>query len=459
MNDRTAEQPPNVLLLTIDTLRADVLGSHGDSNGITPVLDGLAREGFRFEQAITGGSWTQAAFPPLLTSSYASMFGGCLGPLAAARPSPIRALSGHGYRTIGISSSPLLGRRYAYERGFERFHELIPGESDPRLRRIKGGERLLTRPLTHRIAHLLGRRLRPGRRYGSAEEVNARFAAELDGGRPFFGWVHYMDVHWPYHREGELVDPDEIAQAWVDVKHLYRVNWKGATITEAQKAHYLRLYREAVRYTDAQIGELLATLEARGLLETTAIIVVSDHGEEFLERGQWGHFEVNLHDEIIRVPLIVRLPGGSSGRTIRRQVQTLDIMPTILDLCGCPAPSELAGQSLAPLWGETGGSYEDRPAISEMWRDNRHRIAVRTGDHKLIWDSDSHKAPELFDLRADPGERDDIARREPDLARQYQQVVDAHLLAVAASSPTAPVEAPVHDEAMIRRLRDLGYLE
>ena len=459
MTGRTIEPHPNVLLLTIDTLRADVLGSYGDPNLITPVLDRLARESLRFELAITGGSWTQAAFPPLLTSTYASMFGGCLGPLSPERPSPISALSDHGYTTIGVSSSPLLGRRYAYERGFRYFHELIPAESEPRLRRIKGGMRLLTRPMTHRIAQRLGRRLRPARRYGSAGEVNTRIVSELGNGRPFFGWIHYMDVHWPYHREEELEHPDEIAQAWKDVNHLYAVNWKNEKITSEQKAHYLNLYREAARFADAQFGELLARLEEMGLLEDTVIIVVSDHGEEFLERGKWGHIEVNLFDEIIRVPLIIRLPGGSTAGTIRQQVQTLDIMPTVLELCGCQAPEGMVGQSLAPLWGGGTGRYEDRPAISEMWRDTRHMIAARTSEHKLIWDSRNPGTPELYDLRTDPGERENIAGREPDLLQRLQQLVDQRLKAATASSPADPVEPPSHDEAMIRRLRDLGYLE
>lgn len=459
MIDRKAVKPPNVLFLTIDTLRADALGSYGDPNGNTPALDRLASEGLRFDQAITGGSWTQAAFPPLLTSSYASMFGGCLGPLAAGRPSPIEALGNYGYRTIGITSSPLLGRRFGYDRGFEHFQELIPTEKDPRIRRIKGGERLLALRLTHRIAGFFGRNLRPARRYVSAAEVNEQFMRALEPGRPIFAWLHFMDVHWPYHREEELANPSEIAQAWVDVKHLYRVNWKNEAITPEQEMHYLRLYQAAVRYTDARIGELLAGLDNAGLLENFVIIVASDHGEEFLERGQWGHFEINLHDEIIRVPLIIRLPGGTSGGTILRQVQTLDVMPTVLDLCGCPPPPGMFGQSLVPLWANEPLNFEDRPSISEMWRIGHHRIAVRTPGHKLIWDSRAPDLPALYDLASDPHEREDIARHRPDLVRQFGEVVAAHRRTAAGSAPAAPVETPANDEAMVRRLRDLGYLE
>jgi arylsulfatase A-like enzyme len=268
-----------------------------------------------------------------------------------------------------------------------------------------------------------------------------------------------MDVHWPYHLEAELELPAEISQAWIDVKHLYRVNWKNDSISPDQEAHYLHLYQEAVRYTDAQIGRLLSRLDEIGLLKNTAIIVVSDHGEEMLERGKWGHFEVNLHDEILRVPLIIRLPDERATGIIRQQVRTMDIMPTVLELCGCPEPAGMAGRSLAPLWQGIPGHDEDRLSISEMWRDARHIIAVRTEEHKYIWDSRSPEAGELYDLNADPGERINIVHREPELKMRYQGEVDEHLLKVAATNPAVPVEAPELDAAMVRRLRDLGYLE
>ena len=130
---------PNVILLTIDTLRADRLGCYGHNAHITPNIDRLAHSGIRFEQAISGGSWTQAAFPVLLTSSYAAMYGGCLGRLAPERPSPIETLASHGYSTGGFSTNLHLSRATGFDRGFHHFVELNPVEVDPRLRRIKGG--------------------------------------------------------------------------------------------------------------------------------------------------------------------------------------------------------------------------------------------------------------------------------------------------------------------------------
>lgn len=452
---------PNILLLTIDTLRADKLSCYGYPVPTTPNMDRLAAQSIRFEQAITGGSWTQAAFPVMLTSSYASWYGGCLGPLSTKRPSPIEVLQKNGYHTFAFSSSPLLSRNYGFDRGFSHFDDLIPDEHDPTIRKMKGGERLLRLPIVHQVGKLLGQQTRPARLYVSADELTERVGNWLEKNPgPFFGWLHYMDVHWPYHLEEELVQPDQIAQAWNDIAHLYRVNWKKEAITPEQKERYLHLYEQALQYTDAQIGRLLNKLEELGLRENTILILVSDHGEEFLERGRWGHFETNLYDEILRVPLLIHLPDAPKPRVVERQVRTLDLMPTVLELAGCTPPPGLEGQSLISTW-ENPLSHGDAPApvsISEMWRTHWHIVAVRTEQFKYIWNSKTPDQPKLFDLLADPGEKTNAVNRYPDEARKFQQMVDDHL-ARAAQTAEAPVDAPEMDEQLVKRLRDLGYLE
>lgn len=451
---------PNIILLTIDTLRADMLGCYGYDASITPNIDYLAANGIRFEQAITGGSWTQAAFPVLFTSTYASTYGGCLGPLARERPSPIEALVEYGYVTGGFSTSPLLSRTYEYNRGFEYFTDLVPAEVEPPLRRVKGGERLLRNPLTHYVARMFGSQTRPARIYVSAEEVTTELCGWLEAvDEPYFAWAHYMDVHWPYHREETLIDPQEIAQAWRDLAHLHGANWHGLTTTTAQRQHYVELYEQAIRYTDAQIGRLVEYLDQKDDLDNTIIIVVSDHGEEFLERGRWGHFESNLYDEILHIPFVMYLPCQIADKVVTQQVRTLDLMPTILDMCGCPIPDELEGTSLVPLFARSDGIYPARESISEMWRDDWHIIAVRTETHKYIWDSKQPDAPLLFDLQNDSGEQHDIHDQYPNLTRRMQYHVDEHLRRAAQTMPTETFEEPEVDDELLRRLRDLGYVE
>jgi arylsulfatase A-like enzyme len=449
---------PNILLLTLDTLRADMLSCYGYKAGLTPNMDRLAETGVRFEQAITGGSWTQAAFPTILTSTYASMYGGCLGALAMERPSPIRSLTQNGYATAGFVTSPLLGRSYGYDQGFQHFVELSPGESDPKLRQMKGGEKLLRYPLTHRIGRLLGKQTRPAKLYATAEELTAHFSKWVAGiHAPFFAWLHYMDIHWPYHQEETLKSAGEIAQAWQDLGHLHRLNRKGATLSNEQKARYVALYEEAVHYTDEQIGKLMWVLDEHGLGENTVIIVVADHGEEFMERNRWGHFEMNLHDEIVRVPLIISLPKGQGGKVVERQVRTLDLMPTVLDLCDVGAPTGMLGESLTPLWTNV-GAYGATEAISERWRNDQHVIAIRTERFKYIWDKNNPRKSKLFDLRFDAQEEHNVIANYRQEAREFEDSLHEFLQKVVQTTPDQSVSEPELDETVIKRLRDLGYV-
>jgi len=453
---------PNVILLTIDTLRADMLNCYGYNTPLTPNIDWLAASGIRFEQAITGGSWTQAAFPVLLTSSDAAMYGGCLGRLAPQRPSPVETLATHGYTTGGFSTNPHLSRATSYDRGFHHFSDLIPAEADPRLRRIKGGQRLLRNPLIHSVLRPTGKCMRPARLYSSAAEVTDSVCRWLERVEtPFFAWAHYMDMHWPYHLEETLTHPREIAQAWQDQAIMYgRSNFnRNKSITTAQRNRFVGLYEQSLQYIDTQIGRLVSHLGRLGYDANTMIIAAADHGEEFLDHGRWGHWESNLYDEILKVPLIIRMPNWPHGQVIRQQVRLLDLMPTILDLCGCPLPGGLMGVSLVPLWTQGEAEYEGGAAISEMRRDPWHRIAVRTDAFKYIWDSKRPHQPELYDLRADPGEKQNVSEHYPQEVSRFQASVDAHLRRVAETEPVTTAPELEFDEEVSRRLRDLGYIE
>jgi arylsulfatase A-like enzyme len=426
----------------------------------------LAQAGVRFDQAISGGSWTQAAFPVILTSSYAAMYGGCLGRLAPERPSPTETLASQGYLTGGFSSNIHLSRATGFNRGFLHFVELNPTEVDPALRRMKGGQRLLQNERFHAALRPVGIRLRPARLYSSAADVTDSVCEWLDRVEtPFFAWAHYMDVHWPYHLEEALVDPKDIARAWQDLADMYgRSNFEGRSdrdtpITTAERAHFINLYERSLQYLDDQVGRLINYIQNSGFADNTIIILVADHGEEFLDHGRWGHWESNLFDEILRVPLIIWMPNGPQGQVIQQQVRLLDLMPTILDLCGCPVSGDLMGTSMASLLRDGASKYDGGETISEMRRDPWHRVAVRTESFKFIWDSKRPDLPELYDLRTDPGEKLNVRDHFPDEVRRFQLRVDAHRRQVAATEPAIAVPKLKVDEDVARRLRDLGYLE
>jgi arylsulfatase A-like enzyme len=270
-----------------------------------------------------------------------------------------------------------------------------------------------------------------------------------------------MDLHWPYHLEEDLVHPSDIARAWQDLAIMYdRSNFNGnESIMTAQREHFIALYTRSLQYLDRQIGRLLSHVEKLGFAASTIVIAVSDHGEEFLDHGRWGHWESNLYEEILRVPLIIRLPGTAGGQVIRRQVSLLDTMPTILDLCGSTGAEGLLGTSLTPLWTERETEYNVGVVISEMQRDPWHRISVRTEHFKYIWDSNHPDEPHLYDLEADPLEKENVCAQHPHEAARLQAHVDTHLRRVAQTKPeTALVQTEI-DEDVARRLRDLGYVD
>jgi arylsulfatase A-like enzyme len=454
-------QKPNILFITIDALRTDRLGCYGYKGDLTPNIDKLANEGITFTQTITGGSWTQAAFPVLLTSSYASMYGGCLGYLAPERPSPVEALAKFGYTTAGFSTNPHISKATGYDRGFDEFIDFTPDEDDPRLRKMRGGQTLLSAPMVHSLFGLFGLKIRPARLYSPAEEVTETVCKWIKNVQtPFFTWVHYMDVHWPYHIEEELRDSLEIAQAWQDLALMSQRSLDGRQFIDAQQGErFANLYHHSLQYMDNHIGRLLRCVNSLGYERDTVIIIAADHGEEFLDHGRWGHWESNLYDEIIRVPMIIRFPDSNQSRQISNLVRTIDIMPTILDLCTNEVPEDVVGQSLLPLFGQNSDGYKITEAISEMHRAPWHRIAVRMEDYKYIWDSKEPDKPELYDLVVDPGEQVNIFMDQADVVNKAQECVNAHLHLVEGTQTNGIVREVDFDEDIEKRLRDLGYLD
>ena len=188
-------------------------------------------------------------------------------------------------------------------------------------------------------------------------------------------------------------------------------------------------------------------------------MAVSDHGEEFLDHGRWGHWESNLYDEIVLVPLLIRLPGQRNGRVVSQQVRTLDVMPTLLDLCGCPPPPGIQGESMVPLWQKDAGKYRAAAAFAEMHRPPWHRVALRTDTYKYIWDSKRPEQPDLYDLKTDPGETMSIIDQHPQLVQQFQTQVDAYLQLGLETEPAEAAPQLELDDATVDRLRALGYVD
>jgi arylsulfatase A-like enzyme len=447
----------NCVLITVDSLRADAIGFTERGESVTPNIDRLAREGATFTQAITGGSWTQAAFPAIFTSTYGGHYGGCLERLSLQRPSPMETLRATGFATAGFTTNPHLSARTGYDRGFETFLEFDPDEEDPRLRNLRGGQALLRRPLFHRLSSLMGRKMAPARPYCTAREITDEIVQWLDGAsEPFFVWAHFMDAHWPYNGGGDLSSPEGIAAAWKGLSKFHA--WaQDPDPPRSEIEHLLRQYLNGLAAVDREIGRMMELIKTSGHANRTAVCIASDHGEEFWDHGRWGHWEDNLFDEIIKVPLIFAVPGQIPGVTVDRQVTTLDLMPTILELCGCPDVPGMGGKSLCAAWSDPDrADCFTEEAICEMPRESWRRIAVRTERFKFIWDSRHPETGELYDLGTDPEERRDVRVDFPEEARRLQQRVNDHLR--EASESNSASECAAADEQVNRRLRALGYL-
>jgi arylsulfatase A-like enzyme len=426
---------PNLLVLLVDTLRADRLGVGGAVPSPSPTLDALAAGGRVFEQAVAQSSWTLPSVATLLTGLHPRSHG-ALGSAAGDRGARWGFLSDRvttwpeaagqaGITTFGVSTNPLFSRGSNLAQGFEGFVEL---PWDPK-----------------------------ARAWPDAAAVNAQFLAWLRPNRRyrFAAWLHYMEPHDPYTPPPDLrpsppagIRP-AIAEGWVsDLAR--RVGKKDAPPPTSAELDYLkRLYDAEITAWDRALASLLASLEELGVRDSTVIVVTSDHGEEFAEHGRLTH-ATQLYDETIRVPLVIVGPGVAAAR-VSQQVQGVDLFPTVAHLLGLAPPAGLPGQDLL-------GTPEPRDAVSEtasaLAPDGTPTdlASLRTPQWKLI-EMPLVPRRELYDLSRDPGEHDDRWSASPD-----GEALRARLDRFRASAPPAP-RADGDDPALDEKLRTLGYVE
>lgn len=431
-----AEGRPNVLLIMIDALRADRMSAYGHSRETTPNLDRLAADGVLFTQAISQATWTKPSVASLFTSMYPRQHGiassdwgrpdaGGQTRVDTLNPKVLtlaEALSNAGYRTAAIGENNHLTPKTDFDQGFDTFEMKID----------------------------------PDEHWTRAPEMNRRFRRWINrhGDDDFFVYLHYIDVHWPYKSPPPFKGMYAGPPATVDYNRLGFVpEHNAAPPTEFDPElleHMLATYDEGIRFIDDQIGEVIDELKERGLYDETLIVVISDHGDEFREHGKFAHGE-SLFDEVIHVPLIIKFPcPGPNCRqqTVTDQVETIDVMPTILESAGIPLPAGLFGRHV----------FSDSPdpepaAFSEL--DNQ--VALRTPQHKYIYAFDSG-AEQLYDLTADPAEKRNLAAEQPELAEGFRsrifgwiEVVDTGLSVISGQ-----VEL---DEESKKRLEALGYVE
>jgi arylsulfatase A-like enzyme len=438
-----APKPQNVLLVSIDSLRADRVGVYGNPRLTSPTLDRLANEGIRFAHASSPTSWTLPAHATLLSgraqrSHQVITTADRLPPSVTLLP---EVFARHGYETAGFYSGPFLHPAYGFGRGFERYVS------------CEGA----------RTAHLDGEAAWEN---SHGDRTNGRIAEAFTAwlgarsARPFFAFVHMWDVHYDY------IPPEPYASMFdpgydgpLDGRD---IAGRGFPLDAGPRdvRHLLALYDGEVRWTDATLARLLGALEDAGLLEHTLVVVTADHGEEFLEHGGKGH-QRTLYDEVLHVPLVLWSERGlPSHLTISAPVSLTDVAPTILDLAGLPPLPDADGQSLVPmLHGDASGA---RPVFAALYNPRVGRLklaSVQAGRRKLIHASAGDTWQE-FDLIADPGETHPLPvhdeRLRAALAAYAAEARNALARRPDAGRRTTPADLP---RQVREHLRALGYVE
>lgn len=436
-----AKAGPNVIVLLIDALRYDHLSCYGYERPTSPNIDRFAAESVVFDQAISASTFTRTSIASLLTGLHPHvhgvfrgiMQGGQVRPdadvLEAEHQTLAEALSDYGMISVAWVQNPQIQDFMGFAQGFARYTDWA----------------------------------------GNIHMINEKFLSWQGGlGRfsRFFAYLHYLDLHDPYRppahvddlygQEVDLYEELDFANdgVWQDqwLKIIREINSGERPLSEAGVQQMRNDYDELIHAIDEALGRFFQELRDRGIYDDSIIILTSDHGDAFMEHGFISHANTP-YDELIRVPLIVKLPGSAgAGLTVEEQVAAVDVMPTILDLVDAPPPRKSSGRSLEPLMmaGETEREDESSHTFVEFYK----TVGVRTDAWKMLYfGHDDHW--EIFDLRADPGELHDLSLSPPPEVAPLQALVMEALKERSAHQPkTVPL-----DEATVKALRALGYVE
>ncbi len=418
---RVSEGPAkNLILISIDTLRADRPGAYGYPRPTSPSIDALARRGARFDVAIAESNWT--------LPSHVSLFTG-LPPfehgvdrpalrLAAHVPTLPEILQQQGFRTLGVTGGAFLSRRYGFERGFDFFRDEALSFEDA-----------------------------------------LRVAADRIGAIPdeerFFAFVHTYDVHCPYDPPEEYTRRFKTEGAeWIETRgRCGSPHFNEIELTQGQRTFLSDRYDAGIRHADDLLGQFLNGLEASRRLADTLVVLVSDHGEELSEHGRIGHQET-VYIESLRIPWII-VGSGVKPTTISRPVGLADVLPTVLALLGVEDATRHP-RLLSELRGE-GAPVEAEPQMSlNTWKGTL--VSVVDGDYHAVYKKKAQEY-ELFDWRVDPGEQLNLAGRDParDLELQNRMIGPVLMRRQPGRAAFEAIELPSQGD--IERLRALGYTD
>lgn len=465
---RGPKGPPNLLVVVIDTLRADRLGAYGNVRGLTPFLDELARRGTLFERAYAPSSWTMPSVASLLTSRYPTQhrvttFFSRLTEDELTLPEVLRDA---GWLVGGFSANPNLRAEAGFGQGFDDYWTNdtvavdLPGDT-LRDQALGWLYRMQNRTPPAPLALYL-QYMEPHEPYDPPEPFRSRFVVD-DDGKPLDVQRVAREVIERAHpgvtvdEQGNPLELAEVAKRLMADRKPTRD--EVAIVERAQARMNERLYDADVAAADEQIRRLFADLEERGFLtDDTVVAITADHGEEFFEHGGTSH-GFTLYEESVRVPFILLGRGVPRGHRVRENVSLMDLAPTLLDLLGIPRPPRFEGRSLlrAPDLSHAVAPVDEallqlEPMFPNAQR-GRHSRAIVRHDDKLLTRRDG--SAELYDLAGDPREMHPLESGESGAAlREALSSAEASL-----SARASPAEFATVDEAQQERLRALGYTQ
>lgn len=417
---------PNIVLISIDTVRADHLSTYGYARKTSPRISEFASNGVLFERAISQAPWTLPSMATLHTSLYPTQHG-AVGALTRMRPdltTLAEILRQHGYLTIGIVSHIFVSKSFGFAKGFDLFDQSNAL-----------GHQAVTSPVLTRLA------LRS-------------FRAPRDG--PVFLWVHYFDPHFDYYRHPEYRFAEGERGRFSDPVLLPGVPGRPMTppINEDELAYVVGVYDEEIAFTDHWIGELLAGIENTDDPRPTLVILTADHGEYFLERGRFGH-DKDVYEELVHVPLVISgaVPRKLRGVRVVAPVEVASVARTIMGIAGITEQPFQGVDLLDVARGEPAPRYVYSECI-DSWEVGHGKFAVVAGKHKLIHRLASNSY-ELYDLEAEPAEGRNLfdAPELRSVRGELLPVLKAFARQVKGESKRISLSKEERE-----RLRALGYL-
>jgi len=432
-----SQKPPDVILVSIDTLRADALEVREDGWINMPRLAAFAEESYVFSKAYTQSPHTIVSHATMLTGLTPRTHGARADrPLSETHTTLAEALSELGYRTAGFTAhADWLSRKKGFAQGFDRF------ESKFRSAEANSESAI-----------------------GWLDSWWTRFSRRR--GAPIFLFIHYYDVHsdwreFPYESEPRFAGfyADKAVEDFVGCRDdvcasrlLQRANAEPEFLSSREVDWIRGLYEAGVATLDRDLGEFLDALDRRGLLDTSWVVITADHGEAFGEHGRMLHSQP--YREAAQVPLVIRPPAGIERVDVEALVGLVDLVPTLLEILGAPAVREIEGESLVSLM--AGGPASDRLLEFDFYH-VLENFSVRSARFNLIFRGPD-KDIELYDLASDPDEHENVARRFPRIVSEMLSTL-ADSRAQRIASLADPVARQEISQEEASRLRALGYIE